>query len=156
MIRLLFPPTLGSVRSLSLVAAATLMLSIAASERTEAMSPINPGPSPAAQDATDDLTIPVRGGHGHSGGHGHGGGHWHGGGGHWHGGGGWHRGGGWHGGGWHHARFHHFHHRRFYGGGYYPYYSNTYYYPRRCRIVYTYWGPRRVCHRRYWHRRYWY
>ena len=55
MIRLLFPPTLGSVRSLSLVAAATLMLSIAASERTEAMSPINPGLSRAAQDNASAL-----------------------------------------------------------------------------------------------------
>src|SRR5215471_4955780 len=142
MIRILFP-RLGSVRGLGLMAAATLILSVAASQRTEAMSPINPGPTRAAQDIADDLTIPVRGGHGHGGGGWHGGGgHWHGGGGHWHGGGGWHRGGGWHGGGWHHARFHHFHHRRFFYGGYYPYYSNTYYYPWRCRIVYTYWGPR--------------
>ena len=65
-----------------------------------------------------------------------------------------------HGGGFHHGGHHfaHFHHRRFYGG-YYPSYSS--YYPH-CRIVYTYYGPRRVCgyhhrwhHRRWHHRRYW-
>lgn len=52
---------------------------------------------------------------------------------------------------------HHRFHRRFYGG-YYPYYL----YPRyhRCRIIWTYFGPRRVCHWHRWHRwhhryRYW-
>jgi hypothetical protein len=46
--------------------------------------------------------------------------------------------------GWHH----HFHHRHFFFGGFYPYYGGyyPYYYPyRRCRIVWTYFGPRRVC-----------
>src|SRR5215211_700036 len=44
---------------------------------------------------------------------------------------------------------HHFHrhfHRRFYAPAYY------YHYPRRCRIVLTYWGPRKICRYRYWHR----
>jgi hypothetical protein len=144
-------PGLGLARGLSLAAAAMLMLSVAASERADAMSPIGPGPPPVSQRASDALMIPVRGGHGGHGGHGGGGGHWHGGGGHWHGGGGWH--GGWHRGGWH-GGFHRFHHRRFYGG-YYPYYSSSYY-PRRCRVVWTHWGPRRVCYHRHWHRRYWY
>lgn len=40
-----------------------------------------------------------------------------------------------------HYGYRHFH-RRYYVGGYYPYYQ----YPRRCRIVWTYYGPRRVCH----------
>ena len=35
-----------------------------------------------------------------------------------------------------------FHHRRFFHGGYYPGY---YAYHHRCRIVWTYYGPRRVC-----------
>jgi hypothetical protein len=46
-----------------------------------------------------------------------------------------------------HFRHRHFH-RRFY---YTPYY---YHYPRRCRIVWTYWGPRKICRYRYWHRPY--
>jgi hypothetical protein len=52
---------------------------------------------------------------------------------------------------------HHFHHRhhfrpRFYGYApayYYPRYS---YYPKRyCKIVYTYYGPRKICRYRPWH-----
>lgn len=51
--------------------------------------------------------------------------------------------------------YRHFH-RRYYYGGYYPYYH----YPRRCRIIWTYYGPRRICHWHHWHRwhhpyRYW-
>ncbi|MBR0960493.1 hypothetical protein [Bradyrhizobium japonicum] len=48
-----------------------------------------------------------------------------------------------------HYGYRHFH-RRYYYGGYYPYYN----YPRRCRIIWTYYGPRRVCR---WHYpyRYW-
>ena len=58
------------------------------------------------------------------------------------------------GGGFRHGGFafrHHRFHRHFYGSYYdYPYY----YYPyRRCRIIWTYYGPRRVCHYRHWHRR---
>jgi len=123
-------PGLELVRSLSLAGTAMLVLSIAASQRTEAMSPINPGLSSTAQHASDALTIPVHGGHG-----GHGGGHWGGGGGHWHGG------------------FARFHQRRFLYGGYYPYYDSDYYYYPACRVVWTYWGPRRICyHGHYWHR----
>jgi hypothetical protein len=150
--------TPGLVRSLCLAAAAVFALSAVPSERAEAMSPINPGTAPSAQSSTGDL-IQVRGGHGGGGGH-FGGGHF--GGGHV-GGGGWHGGGGgWHGarvahfGGYRYGGFHHgyrfahvHHHRRFFHGGYYPYYS---YYHHRCRIVWTYYGPRRVC----WHRRHHY
>jgi hypothetical protein len=114
------------------------------------------------------------GGHGgggaHFGGGGHGGGgmHFGGGGGH---GGGMHFGGGgfrsapaFHhvgGGGYryggHHFggyRFAHHHHRHFYRPYYYgSYYPSDYYYPyRRCRIVLTHYGPRRICHHRSWHR----
>jgi hypothetical protein len=48
----------------------------------------------------------------------------------------------------------HFHHRQFYGYGpsYYPV-TTAYYYPyRRCRVILTYYGPRRICHYRHWHR----
>ena len=42
-------------------------------------------------------------------------------------------------------------HRRFYA----PYYANYSYYPR-CRIVWTYYGPRKICRYRHWHRHnYW-
>jgi hypothetical protein len=156
--------TFGFVRGLCLAAAAVFALSAVPIEHAAAMSPINPGIAPPAQSTTDDLTIQVRGGHG-GGGHGGGG---HVGGGHFGSGGG-----GWHGGGWHGARVAHFggyryggfrryggyrvahfHHRRFYGYagyGYYPYYHH------RCRIVWTYYGPRRVCWHRHWHhyRHYW-
>ncbi|MDA9464225.1 hypothetical protein [Bradyrhizobium sp. CCBAU 53415] len=51
-----------------------------------------------------------------------------------------------------HYGYRHFH-RRYYVGGYYPYYH----YPRRCRIIWTYYGPRRVCRWPRWHYpyRYW-
>ena len=51
-----------------------------------------------------------------------------------------------------HYGYRHFH-RPYYVGGYYP----SYHYPRRCRIVWTYYGPRRVCHWPRWHYpyRYW-
>lgn len=50
----------------------------------------------------------------------------------------------------------HFHHRRYFAPAYYGYYP-AYYRPYRvCRVVWTYWGPRRVCRPPYWHRRhYW-
>jgi hypothetical protein len=61
-----------------------------------------------------------------------------------------HGGGGGHGGGFHHGyRFHH--HRRFYGGGYY---YPAYYHHRRCRVIWTYYGPRRICRWHHW-RHYW-
>jgi hypothetical protein len=52
------------------------------------------------------------------------------------------------------AHFHHRHHfrPRYYGYAqpyYYPRYS---YYPKRyCKIVYTYYGPRKICRYRPWH-----
>jgi hypothetical protein len=150
----------GLVRGLSLAAVALLMLAVAPVGEASATSLITRSASPLAKQASEGLTTEVRGGHGHGGGGWHGGGHggWHGG---WHrGGGGWH--GGWHG-GWRGGYFHHRHfyggYRPYYYGGYYPYYYHPY-----CRIVWTYWGPRRICgyhhwygwHRRwYWHRRYW-
>ena len=157
--------TPGFVRSLCLAAAAVFALSAVPIERAAAMSPVNPGISLAAQSTADDLTIQVRGGGHGGGGHGgggHGGGHFgggHMGGGHMGGGhfGGHFGGGGWHGGGWHGARVAHFggfhrgfHHRRFFHGGYYPYYYP--YYHHRCRIVWTHYGPRRICWHRHWHR----
>jgi hypothetical protein len=69
-----------------------------------------------------------------------------------------------HGGGFYHhdggARFvfaHHHHHRHFglgfYGYGYDDYPAYYYDYPRRCRIIYTDYGPRRICHYHRWHHR---
>jgi hypothetical protein len=64
-------------------------------------------------------------------------------------------------------RFAHRHHFRGGYGGYYPYYDDDYpyYYSyHRCRVVWTYYGPRRVCHWHHWrhhhhhrhhHYRYW-
>ena len=170
------------MRLLGLAAAATLALSAGSARRAEALTLINPATSPMTKAATDDLVTQVRyGRHG-----GHGGGHFHGGG--FRGGGhiGGYRGGGFHGGGFRAApAFHHRHvgyrhhgfryggyggvhrhwvhhrphygyrhvHRPYYVGGYYPSY-----YPRRCRIIWTYYGPRRVCHWPRWHypyRYYW-
>lgn len=155
------------LRLLGIAAAATLMLSAGTARRAEAMTPINPTALPAAKAATADLVTQVRhGGGGHGGGF-HGGG-FHGGGFHgggfraapaFHGGGysGIHRYGGYGGyhryGGYRPAYYgHHHFHRRFYGG-YYPYYS----YPRRCRVIWTYYGPRRICRWHRWHHpyRYW-
>jgi hypothetical protein len=53
---------------------------------------------------------------------------------------------------------HHFHHRRFFGAAYYayPYDDYPYYYSyRRCHTVWTYYGPRRVCHYPHWRHHYW-
>jgi len=49
----------------------------------------------------------------------------------------------------------HFRHRHFHRGFYRSYYAPAYYsYPRRCRIVWTYYGPRKIC--RPWYRHhYW-
>lgn len=155
------------MRLLGLAAAATLMLSAGTARRAEALTLINPATSPAAKAAADDLVTQVRHGGGrhiggfHGGGfrgghiggfraapafrYGHVGGYRYGGFRH----GGYHR-------HWGHHRPHygyrHFH-RRYYVGGYYPYYH----YPRRCRIVWTYYGPRRVCHWPRWQYpyRYW-
>ena len=147
-------PKRGLLRCLGVAAAAMLALSAIAGERAEALSLINPGVAPTAKYASDGLTIEARGGHG---GGGHGGGGFHGGG--FHGGGAAFHGGGFrtahvfHGGGFRHGGFRHRHfHRHFYGSYYddYPYY----YYPhRRCRIVWTYHGARRICHHRHWRHR---
>jgi hypothetical protein len=154
---------MGLVRSLTIAAAATLFVALPI-QRARAMSLITPGASPSTNAATDG-PIQVHGGGGHGGGGFHGGGFhgggfhgggFHGGGFHaFHGGGGWH-GGGWHGGGFRYGGFHHFgghrfahfHRRHFFYGGYYPYY----YYPHHCRIIWTYYGPRRVCGWHHWHR----
>ena len=135
------------MRLLGIAAAATLMLSAGTARRAEALTLINPATLPAAQAASDD-TIPVRhgGGGGHGGG-GHGGGYRYGGVRHY-GGGGFHRYGIYRPAYYGHRHFH----RRYYGG-YYPYYSH----PRRCRVIWTYYGPRRVCRWHRWHHpyRYW-
>lgn len=165
-------PGRGFVRRLGFAAAAIFVLSAASSHRAEALSPVNPGAAPAANSVSDELITEVRGG-GHHGGGGGGGVHV-GGGMRVGGGGGMHIGrgygggsvfhssrfrsgpvfrGGYRHGGYafrHHHHRHFFHHRRFYG--------SSYYYPwRRCRIVWTYYGPRRICHwrHRWHHRRYW-
>ncbi len=161
------------LRLLGLAATAVLMLSAGTARRADAVTLINPATSSGVKAASDDMITQVRhGGGGHGGGF-HGGG-FRGGGGHFHGGG--FRGGGFHGGGFRaahiggyryggirhggyhrhwgyrpHYGYRHIHRRHFYGyGGYYPYYS----YPRRCRVIWTYYGPRRVCR---WHYpyRYW-
>jgi len=162
----------GLVRCVGLAAAAVLVLSAAPQQRAEALSLASPGTLPVAKYASEGMTIEVRGGHG-----GHGGGGFHGGGAAFHGGG--FRGGGmaFRGGGYRAAhiyrggghrysglryggyRFahhrHHFHHRHFHRRFYAP--SYYYHYPRRCRIVLTYWGPRKICRYRHWrhHRIYW-
>jgi hypothetical protein len=167
------------VRSLGLAAAALFALSAIAGQRAEALSLINPGAMPAAKHASEGLTTEVRGGHGGGGGGGggRGGGGYHGGGG---GGAAIHsgsfrsggavfhgsgirtapvfRGSGirssqvFRGSGIRHGGFafrHHRHHRHFfYGASYYPYYDYPYY--RRCHVVLTHYGPRRICHYRHW------
>ncbi|WP_439359356.1 hypothetical protein [Bradyrhizobium sp. DASA03007] len=161
------------MRLLGIAAATTLMLSAGSARRAEALTLINPATSPATKAAAGDLVTQVRhGGHGggfHGGGF-RGGGHFggfHGRGFHGGGfraapafhGGGYRYGGFRHYGGYHrygiyrpHYGYRHFH-RRYYYGGYYPYYH----YPRRCRIIWTYYGPRRVCRWPRWHYpyRYW-
>jgi len=170
-------PGRGIVRCLSLAAAAMLVLSVAPSQRAEALSLINPGAASTAKAASGGLTTDVRGGGhgGHGGGAGFGGhgGHGgvgfgasHGGGAVFHGGafrsgGAVFHGGGFRtahvfrGGGFRHGGFAFRHHRRhfFYGASYYDY---PYYYPYwRCHIVWTYYGPRRICHYRHWRHHYW-
>jgi hypothetical protein len=164
-----------------IAAVATLMLSAVSGQRAEALSLVSPAAAPAAKHIADGPTTQVRGGYG-GGGHGgggggHGGGGYHGGGG-FHGGG--HRGGGavFHGGGFrqggavfrgggyraahvihrggfrHHgfAFRHHRFHRHFYVAP--AYYDYPYSY-RRCRVIWTHYGPRRICHYRHWRHHYW-
>ena len=173
----------GAARSVvcraGLAAAAVLVLSAASQQRAEALSLASPGTVPAAKYASEAMTIEVRGGHGgHGGGgfRGGGGGGFRGGGAAFHGGG--FRSGGiafrgggyraahiYRGGGYRysglryggyryayhrHHRFHrHFHRRFYYAPSYY------YHYPRRCRIVWTYWGPRKICRYRHYRPYYW-
>ena len=167
------------MRLLGIAAAATLMLSAGTARRAEALTLINPATSPVTKAASDDLVTQVRhggGGHG-GGGHFHGGGGFRGGGGHIGGfrGGGFHgghiggfraapafHGGGYRYGGFRHYGGHHRHgiyrpyyghrhfHRRYYYSGYYP----AYHHARRCRVIWTYYGPRRVCRWHRWHHPY--
>lgn len=166
------------MRPLGLAAAAMLVLSAAPIQRAEALSLINPGAAPTAKAASGGLTTEVHGGHGgHGGGGGGGGVHiggFHGGGGGavfhggayraapvFHGSGIRYAGvrssgmryGSYRYGGYRFAARRHFHHRRFFGAAYYayPYDDYPYYYSyRRCHIVWTYSGPRRVCHYPHW------
>ena len=151
---LVHDPRMGRRRLLAtaagMIAAAMLMLMPA--QRAHALSPASPGAMPLSGKFVSDGLIEVRGGGG-----GHGGGH---GGGFHGGGGGFH---GFHGGGFrggvigrpafvgHRGHFHgrHFFRPRFYGG-YYPYY-----YAPRCRVIWTHYGPRRICRWHHWHHRHW-
>ena len=168
-------PGRGVVRRLGLATAAILALAAASQQRAEALSLASPGTAPSAKYATDGLTTEVRhGGGGGGGGRGGGGG--------FHGGG--HRGGGavfhggsyraapvfrgggfraapvFHGGGYrygvrhayhrpHFVHRHHFHRRIYYAPSY------TYYSHRYCRVVWTYYGPRKICRYRPWRHHYW-
>ena len=76
-------PGRGLVRRLGVAAAAVFVLAATSQQRAEALSLASPGTAPSAKHATDEMTIQVRGGHGHGG---HGGG--------FRGGGGFHGGGG--------------------------------------------------------------
>jgi hypothetical protein len=141
----------GVVRTLSLAAAAILVLAAVPDQRAEALSLINPGAAPAAKHASDGLTTEVHGGHGGGGG---GGGHVGGGGG-FGGGAAFHAGGFrsggavFRGGGFRHGGFRFGYRRHFYRPFYY---GPSYYYPyRHCRIVWTYYGPRRICYFHHWH-----
>lgn len=154
-----FPTLKQFVLGCAGIAAAVLMLA-GVPQRAEALSLASPGTAPLAAKYASESLIEVRhGGGGHGGGF-HGGGGFRGGG--FHGGGfrgGFHRGGFYRGGfvGRPHVwaghrpywRGRHFGHRRFYGG-YYPYA-----YGPRCRVIWTYYGPRRVCHYHRWHHRRW-
>jgi hypothetical protein len=164
-------PGRALVRRLGLAAAAIFVLAAASPQRAEALSLASPGTAPSAKSVHDGLTTQVRGGRGGGGGHGggvHGGGGFHGGG--FRGGGVAFRGGGFraapvfHGGGYRYSGIryggyrvapayrHHRFHRRFYAPVYYD--SPRYYaYPQRyCRVIWTHYGPRKICRYRPWHR----
>lgn len=171
-----FPDPRRAIRGFGFSVATMLLLVTATGQRAEALSLINPGAAPAAKYALDGLTTEVRGGRGHGGGFRGGGG------GGFRGGGAVFRGGGfragpalYRGGGYryaapgivrhHHvgprrAHYHHRHHFRPRYYGYAPvYYPQRYYQPRRfCKVVWTYYGPRKICRYRPWHHlghRYW-
>lgn len=134
---------------LGLVAVAALMTLAVAPRQAEAMTASRAGLANAAKQAGAGRIVAARVvmGHGfHTYGGGGGG---YGGGGHFYGGGGHHYGGGGHfyGGGYRWRP--HYYGRSFYYGPSYYYGSGYYPYPRRCRVVWTYYGPRRICR---WHR----
>lgn len=151
------------VSRVGLMVAAVIVL-VMATQRAEAVSLASPLAVPVTKAAADGLATGVR--YGSHGGGFHGGGFR--GGGFRGGGAAFHRGGGFRGGG---VAFHRgyryggFH--RYYGGGYrYAYhrpyfhrrhfhrgfyYGPSYSYPRRCRVIWTHYGPRRIC-RPWWHR----
>ncbi len=169
----------GLVRCLGVTAAAVFALA-ASQQRAEALSLASPGTAPVAKYATDGLTTEVRhGGGGHGGGGFRGGGAaFHGGG--FRGGGmaiqrggfraaSVYRGGGfraarvYHGGGYRYGYRHAYHrpyfhhrrhfHRRFYvAPAYYGYPSYYGYRHRYCRVIWTYYGPRKICKFRPWWR----
>lgn len=129
-------------RGFGVAAVAMLALSAFAGQRAEALTLINPGAVPTAKYASEALTTEVRGHGGHF--RGHGGGfraaHMF-------------RGGGIRYGGFRHHgyrfavhRHHHFR-RHFYR----PYYASYYYPYRHCRVIWTYYGPRKICRYRPWH-----
>lgn len=122
-------------KTFGLLAIAGLMILGVPGERAQALSLASPGVSSTAKYASEGFTTEVRGGRGGRGG---GGRHF--------GGGGRHFGGGFRGGGRHYGYRHYGFRPRYYAPQ--PYY----YAPRpRCRIVYTYYGPRRICRPlRYW------
>lgn len=126
---------------LGLMAVAAAMVVAAPVQRAEALSLINPAGAGAAKYASENLVIEVRrGGGGFRGGGFRAAGFR----------GGFHRG-GFHR-GFHRPHFHrggfyrpHFHHRRFYGPRFFV--GAPVIYPRRCRIVWTDFGPRKICRR---------
>ena len=118
------------------VAVFGLALVTAPTDRAQAF-PVAPGSASVVKDV-GDAAVQVRFG-----------GHFHGGFGHFHGG---FRHGGFRP---HHVFFRpRFFHRRYFAYAPYPYYAPIY----RCPVVWTYWGPRRICgyrrhYVRWWHRR---
>ena len=57
----------------------------------------------------------------------------------------------------HRPHFHHRHHfhRRFYAPSYYGYPYSYGYRHRYCRVIWTYYGPRKICRYRPWHHHHW-
>jgi len=57
----------------------------------------------------------------------------------------------------HRPHFHHRHyfHRRFYAPSYYGYPYSYGYRHRYCRVIWTYYGPRKICRYRPWYRHHW-
>ena len=174
----------GLVRRAGLAAVAAFAVTAISHERAEALSLASPAAAPSVKYASEGMTTEVRGGHGggrgggggfRAGGGGFHGGGFRGGGFRSYGGGGFraahiYRGGGYRSfGGYrvhryayhrpfvyrrHHVHRRHFFHRRYYA----PYYSypRCYYGYRVCRVVWTYYGPRKICRCRPWHRRHYY